>query len=238
MAMSEWRARILRQVANVESGELSTRRLCEVSAAATGTTGVGIMLLLDGLPCGSLGATDGVSALVEQLQYTLGEGPGVEAAVRGWPVIEPDIAHPTTRQWIAFAGPALEAGVRAVFAFPLRVGAARLGALDLYRDQPGSLTDAQHVEALLLADLVAAGVLAFQAGAPPGTIARELAAGADFQYVVHQASGMVAAQLGISVHLALVRLRAYAFGNERPLTAVADDVIARRLRFDDERLGP
>ena len=55
---------------------------------------------------------------------------------------------------------------------------------------------------------------------------------ADFHYVVHQASGMVSAQLGVSVGEALVRLRAYAFGNDRPLTDVARDVVARKLRFD------
>ena len=75
-------------------------------------------------------------------------------------------------------------------------------------------------------------MLALQAKAPFGKIATELEAGADFQYVVHQASGMVAAQLGVSVGQALIRLRAYAFGNDRLLTQVAQDVVARRLRFD------
>ena len=67
-----------------------------------------------------------------------------------------------------------------------------------------------------------------QANAPPGQLAVELEEGADFQYVVHQASGMVAAQLDISVGEALMRLRAYAFGNDRRLTDVAEDVVARR----------
>ena len=74
-------------------------------------------------------------------------------------------------------------------------------------------------------------VLVLQAGAPPGTLASELEAAADFHYVAHQAAGMVAAQLDVSVGQALVRLRAYAFGNERALKDVADDVVARRLRF-------
>jgi len=59
-----------------------------------------------------------------------------------------------------------------------------------------------------------------------------LGSGADFDYVVHQATGMVAAQLEVSVGQALVRLCAYAFGNDRPLTDVAWDVVARKLRFD------
>ena len=42
---------------------------------------------------------------------------------------------------------------------------------------------------------------------------------------------MVAAQLTVIVGQALIRLRAHAFGNARPLSDVARDVVARRLRF-------
>lgn len=65
-----------------------------------------------------------------------------------------------------------------------------------------------------------------------GRLAAAVEAG-DFQYAMHQASGMVAAQLEVSVGQALTRLRGYAFGNDRPLTGVAQDVVARTLRFDD-----
>ena len=102
-----------------------------------------------------------------------------------------------------------------------------------YRDRPGLLNDEQHADALVVADAAARWVLDAQAGAPSGAVAKELEAGADFQYVVHQASGMVAAQLDVSVDQALIRLRAYAFGNDRALTEVGRDVVARRLRFDD-----
>jgi hypothetical protein len=126
----------------------------------------------------------------------------------------------------------VEAGVRAIFGFPLQVGAVRLGALNLYCDRTGQLTDDQHVDALVMADVAAQAILVLQANAPPGKLAAELEAGADFQYVVHQASGMVAAQLDVSVGQAIIRLRAYAFGNDRPLLQVAEDVVSRRLRFD------
>jgi hypothetical protein len=119
-----------------------------------------------------------------------------------------------------------------VFGFPLRLGSIRLGALNLYRDRPGSLSDNEHADALVLADIAAQTVLVIQADAPPGRLAAALEAGADFQYVVHQASGMVAAQLEVSVGQALIRLRAHAFGNDRPLTEVAQDVVTRKLRFD------
>jgi hypothetical protein len=73
-----------------------------------------------------------------------------------------------------------------------------------------------------------------QADAPSGLLAAELEAGADFHHVVHQASGMIAAQLDVNVADALVRLRAHAFANDRPLAEVAADVVARRLRFAPE----
>jgi GAF domain-containing protein len=147
-------------------------------------------------------------------------------------VLEPDLVTPATPRWVAFSPAAVGAGVRAVFGFPIRVGAVRLGALNLYRDRPGPLSGEQHADALVMADVAARAVLALQAKAPEGTLAAELEAGANFQFVVHQASGMIAAQLDISVGDALVRLRAHAFTTDRPLGDVAGDVIARRMRFD------
>ncbi|HUQ63244.1 MAG TPA: GAF and ANTAR domain-containing protein [Acidimicrobiales bacterium] len=229
----ERRLRILTMLVGDTAPELETKRLCDVCQHVTGVSGAGIMLMSDDVPRGAVCTTDEVSALVERLQLELGEGPCVEAYGRDRPVLEPDLAAPVSPRWPAFTGPAVEAGVRAIFGFPLEVGAVRLGALNLYRDRPGPLTDDQHADALAMADVAAQAVIAMQASTRPGRLATELEAGADFQYVVHQASGMVAAQLEVSVGQALIRLRGYAFGNDRPLVDVAEDVVSRRLRFDD-----
>ena len=230
---SERRMRILGLLTAGGDADLETRRLCEVCAEVTGVTGAGIMLMADDVSRGSVCVTDDVSTLVERLQFELGEGPCVDACRQDRPVLEPDLAAPSTPRWLAFTGPAVEAGVRAIFGFPVQVGAVRLGALHLYCDRPGPLSDDQHADTLAMAGIAAQAVIAMQANAAPGRLARELEVGGDFQYVEHQASGMVAAQLDVSVGQALVRLRAYAFGNDRPLTRVAEDVVARRLRFDD-----
>jgi hypothetical protein len=211
---------------------LETRRLCEIGADVTGMTGAGIMLMSDEVPRGSVCSSNAVSELIEDLQYTLGEGPCVDAYRHDRPMLEPALAEPEVPRWHAFAGLALEAGAQAVFGFPMRVGAVRLGALNLYRDRTGQLTDEQHANALVMAEVAAETVLLVQADAPPGQIATELEVGADFHYSVHQAAGMVAAQLDVSVGQALVRLRAHAFAVDRPLTQVAGDVVARTLRFD------
>jgi len=211
-----------------------SKRLCEVCAEATGMTGAGIMLMSGDVPRGSVCTTDDVSDLIEQLQYDLGEGPCVDAYQNDRPVLEPDLARPRAPRWPAFTGPVVEAGARAVFGFPLQVGAVRLGALNLYCERPGPLTDDQYADALVMAAIAAQAVLVLQADAPDGKLADELEVGADFHYVVHQASGMVAAQLDVSVAQALIRLRAHAFGNDRKLADVAADVLSRKLRFDAE----
>jgi hypothetical protein len=132
---------------------------------------------------------------------------------------------------VAFSPPAVSAWAVAVFAFPLRVGAIRIGALNVYRDHPGPLDDEQYADGVVLAGVAARAVLALQADAPPGMLGAELEAGSDFRFVVHQASGMVSAQLDVTIGEALVRIRAFAFANDRSLNMVAEDVVARRLRF-------
>jgi ANTAR domain len=122
--------------------------------------------------------------------------------------------------------------VRPLLAFPLRVGGVRLGALTLHQDRPGRLSDRQYADALAVADLLLRIVLARQADAPPGILAGELLDLSDSRAEVHQASGMVSVQLGVSVGEALVRLRAHAYAEGRTLAAVGADVVARRLRMD------
>jgi GAF domain-containing protein len=229
----ERRLRILARLAGQTPAGTETRRLVEVCAEVTAMSGAGIMLMSGDVPLGSVSTTGKVSDVIEQLQFALGEGPCVDAYRQDRPVLEPDLDNPSTPRWPAFTGPAVEAGARAVFGFPLHVGGVRLGALNLYRDRPGVLSDEQHADALVMADITGRVLLLLQAGAPPGQVAAEFEAGADFQYVVHQASGMIAAQLDVPVGDALARLRAHAYGNGRTLAEVAQDVVARRLRFDD-----
>jgi len=192
--------------------ERGPARLCEGCAELTAMTGAGIMLMSGDVPQGSICSSDAVSALIEDLQYTLGEGPCVDAYEQERPVLEPDLSGAGMSRWAAFTPGAVRAGARAVFGFPLQVGAVRIGALNLYRDAPGPLDDEQHADALVLASVAARAVLGMQAGAP---------------------TGMLAAQLEVSVAEALIRLRGYAFAHDRPLRAVAEDVVARRLRLPD-----
>jgi GAF domain-containing protein len=215
-------------------GSGATSRLCQVCAEVTALSGAGIMLLADGRPQGSVCTTNDVSALIEEMQYTLGEGPCVDAFRQGRPVLVPELAETTEVRWLAFAEPVTAAGARAVFGFPVTIGDVRLGVLSLYRDQPGPLSAEQHANALAAAEVAARAILNMQADAAPGDLGAELEAGANFRFVVHQAAGMVAVQLTVPVDDALLRLRAHAFSTDRLVVDVATDVINRQLRFDPE----
>jgi hypothetical protein len=209
-------------------------RLCAVCAEVTQMTGAGIMVLWGGQPQGSVCTTDDVSARIEDLQYTLGEGPCIDAHRGHAPVAEPDLTHPAEVRWPQFARGAVAAGARAVFGFPLSVDHVHVGALNLYRDAVGPLTVDQHADAMIVSQVAARAVLGMQAEATSGALGDALEAGGNFRFVVHQAAGMVAVQLGIPVDHALARLRAHAFAGDRPLTDVALDVVARTLRLDGD----
>lgn len=116
--------------ANVADGEIIGGRLCDACLDVVALSGVGIMLTAGDTTPGALAISDDVSGTLEELQFNLGEGPGIEACDRGRPALEPDLAGAGPARWPAFAPPALRAGAAAVFGFPLLVGAVHVGALD------------------------------------------------------------------------------------------------------------
>lgn len=212
---------------------MDTALLCEVSAEVASVDGAGIMLMSRDVAAGSVATSDEVAGRIEDLQYTLGEGPCVDAYNHERPVLEADLADPITARWPGFTPGALGVGVRAIFGFPLMVGAVRLGALNLYRLQRGPLSDDAHTDALVMADVVSEAILALQAQAPPGLVSAELEQNANFRFEVAQASGMISVQLDVSLTQALVCLRSYAFAHDRPIDDVAADVVARQVHFQD-----
>lgn len=207
-------------------------RLCGVCADVVGVAGVGCTVVAGGGPPAALRASNDVAGWIEDLQNTLGEGPGIDAHRTGRPVAESDLARPHRVRWPMFAGSAVAAGAAALFSFPLRLGGVRLGALTLYQPRSGGLSDAQHADALAMADVVLQIVLGLQSDAVPGALAVELEGLTGDRAEVHQATGMVSVQLSVSVAEALARLRGRAFQEGQPLAEVAADIVGRRARFE------
>jgi hypothetical protein len=176
-------------------------------------------------------ATDEVAMRIERLQLTLGEGPCVDPSISGSPVLVPDLTDPSdvvASRWPVFAAEAAESGARAIFAFPVRIGAIGLGAVDLYRRSPGSLSG--HEMGTVLAAVDAVGLAVLEAPAQYG----DPAAPSMTDMVVHQAAGMVMGQLDSSVEDAMVRLRATAFAEGRTVNEVAADVVNGRRHLSKE----
>jgi hypothetical protein len=220
--------RVLEAVASQAPGSLA-ERLCGGAAEVLDTPGVALALLTrDDLlqtVCTTDGGRDG-----ETLQADLGEGPSYTAHRIGSPVLVGDLDLDET--WPAFGPAAAASGLRAVFAFPLRRGAVRVGSMTLYRPVAGDLTDDQHADALVFASVGLDLLLALQSGRAADELDELFLAGTGNTAQIHQASGVVAVQLGVEVGLALAVLRAHAFSAGRSLREVADDVVARRLRLD------
>jgi hypothetical protein len=172
----------------------------------------------------------------------------MEAATTGRPVLVPDLGHSTeTARWPMFAAAVAEqTKVRALFALPLQWGTVNLGVLDLYRLTAGGLSAAQYRDALSATDIAALlmlgqrtdptlGVeLGVELGEDSGISQSWLNESSGHRAEVHQATGMVLAQLEISATEALARLRAHAFVEQRLLIDIAHDVVSRRLRFTGE----
>lgn len=224
------------------------QRVCEVCVTALPVAGAALSIMTD-VNCREIVyATDVHATELEELQFTLGEGPCVEAFSTGRLMLVADLDEVPDPRWPMFAS-AARAGTpaRAAYAFPVQAGAIRVGVLDLYRVTPGPLGPTEVTAGLLVADACLWALLDGQAarrlgpdGVDGGTDGDGLDPVAGWPVVlhrdhtaVHQASGMVMAQTGGSVESALAVLRAYAYAHDRSLPEVAAAVIARRLRFDE-----
>src|SRR5262249_10076959 len=192
--------------------------------------GIGAMAMSGREHRGTLFSSDARAATMEDLQFSLGEGPCLDAYHGQRPVLVAELAE--DRGWPAFTPAATDAGVAAIFAFPLQLRSARVGALNFYRDRPGALQGDDVLGAVALSEVAVRLGPASGADSPPGWLPGGLEEATHERRGVHQATGMVSVQLGLGTQEALAILRAHAWAEGRSLGEVADDVVARRLRFD------
>lgn len=223
--------RILAVLGAAGDSDPLTVQLCGAAASLVGVSGAAVVVMSSHKRPETVCASGDLPASLAELEFALGEGPALDAHSTGQPVLEPELA--SAQRWPGFSEGALTEGAQAVFAFPLQLGAIRLGALVLCHTEPGTLGTDRLNDAVGMARIATQVVLSVQSQAPAGTLHPWLAAASPHRIVVHQATGMVAAQLKIPMGEAFVRLQAHAYAESRPLGDVADDVVARRFRFDD-----
>jgi hypothetical protein len=223
-------ARVAGRLADAERDP--EQRLCGASAAVTGVSGAGIVLMSRGQTLGNVCASDAFTEAIEDLQFAMTEGPCVDACRTKAPVLVPDLTDVPVMRWQGFREGASAAGARAAFGFPLLVGSVCIGALDLYQRRAGDLSDEQYADAVVVAHLVGRALLGWQSAAPTGALAWQLEQVPAHRAVVHQATGMVSVQARVPLDNALMLIRAHAFAEGRRIDAVASDIVGRVLRLE------
>jgi GAF domain len=207
---------------------VSSQTACDAGVRLVEASGAGLTLMNGAGRSESRYATNETGSLLDDAQFTLGEGPGPDAFRTAMPVLVDELdSGPAHRRWPLFTAAAIDAGAQAIFAFPLRTGAVRLGALVLHRTTLGPLAPDQVADALVLTDVILSLLLDEMTSVRRPLTEEIRLTGAE----IHQATGMVSVQLGVTVEEALIRLRAYAFAHDQPIAAVAHEVVARRLRM-------
>lgn len=231
------RAELGAALAGSEPGLARADRLCHACVELLGVDGAAISVTSGDSTLGTFGSSSELSRRLDEFQFTFGEGPCLEAAAQSQPVLISDFRAPDdSSRWPAYAGAVLDLGVRAVYALPVTVGAAPVGALDLFRSDPGPLSEGALAGGLLAARLATLPLLDLMhadidwTAAAGGDSWAELASLERVE--VDQATGMVMAALGVGAAEALARLRAYAFATSMTASEVAWQIVQRRLMLE------
>jgi ANTAR domain len=195
--------------------------------AVTPVTGVAVSTIGGFLAPETLSATDPVVARIDELQFDLGEGPCWDAVASGRPVSEPALRIAPRHTWPAFSAALARLEVGALFAIPMTVGPLKVGAIDLYDTHPSDpdLTEAIALAAVLGRQVVRRAIRTAASGDRLSLTDRYS------RRTIHQATGYVIAQVGVSAEDAELLIRARAFAEGRRMQDVADDILHGRRRF-------
>jgi len=210
--------------------------IADAACGALGVDGLAVSLVTAGDLTELWWCAQDISRAFEDLQLTLGEGPGMDAASSGAMVWVPDLAKVRGDRWPLLAMEAPDLAARAVFCFPLGIGAIRVGVLTAVRRTTGPLTPAQADDAMVLASALTARCLGRE-GPQMGALDVNDPLCTLQHAVVHQATGMLSVQLSLPLPQALLRLRAHTYSSGRTITDTSQDIVDRRLRLDHNGNG-
>jgi GAF domain-containing protein/ANTAR domain-containing protein len=228
---------LLLAAVNGRRGVEAADRLCAACVMLFDVDAAAISLVFEGVASGTLGSSGGPARAYDELQFTLGEGPCLDSVTLRAPVLVVDLAAPGEARWPLYGPAMLDLQIRGVYAVPVVVAGEYVGALDLFRAQPGRLEDEHFAGAIVAAELAGIPLLDLldadmraAAGDPESNAWAELNALSRAE--VSQATGMLVAQLEVEPTEALVRLRAHAYTTGQTATDVARDILDRRLRLE------
>ena len=192
--------------------------------------GASISTIAEFLGNETVAASGPLAARLDELQFDLSEGPCWDAMRQGRPVLEPDVRARPSRHWPAFSPALSQYDVGAIFAFPLAFGPLKLGAMDLYSDSPRPLSAQEQRASGILASVISRIVLdrAIRRIDEPDVVDPE---DKFSRRLIHQATGMVLAQLDISAEDARLLIQGHAFALGQTMRQIAEEILERRLDF-------
>ena len=237
------RRQLMRTAVNTAAAPITAAgHLCELCVTLLEVHGAGVSLRPDGAADATLGSAGGLVGAVAELQFTLGEGPSVDAVTFDRVVLVADLERDDGR-WPVFTPAAVAEGVGAMFVFPVRLRKTAVGSLDLIRRTSGALSTENVKLGEYAAELAAGPLREWVVNTRPGRdaddhgnqpVEDDLALE---RVEIYQATGMVMGQMDVGADEALVRLRAYAYLHDVSASEVAWRIVARRLRFTTDGDG-
>ena len=228
--MNEERWQVITRKIRAVNPELNlAQKLCLVGVEVLHAETVSLALVVDHA-YSAIAASDHLATLLDEQQFALGDGPTFDAQDSSTPIVVADTGNPKAgRKWPAFTPIAERHGIQGVFAFPLRIGMAYLGVMSAYRSRPDAPSANEYADGLILASMATADLVRHQAGVTPPDLADIFAPGLAAQSQLQIATGMVSELLNCSAVSALVRIRARAFADDKPVSEIARAIVAREL---------
>lgn len=216
----------------LRSAEIADEELSRPFALALPMGGVSISTFGELCPSETVSATDEVATRVDEIQFDLSEGPCWAALATDAPVLETDLVQRPNAAWPAFNEAVRSEPVGAVFAFPVAFGPFPLGAIDVYVPEPATIEDDTVRQAMALASAVSRRVLRRALRSIADEDDALLDRSPSSRRVVHQATGVVLAQLDISPEDAYLLLQGHAFARRTTMRRVAEEILDGTVRFE------
>ena len=218
-------------------------RLCRACVDLLDVDGASISLIKDGGSQGTFGSSGELARTLDELQFTYGQGPCLDAVETNSMVAADDLDSPGENRWPALTEQVLAHGIRSMYALPVTVAGMPIGALDLYRHRSGTLHGtaltgglwAAGLASLPLLDLMNADV-DWQAAGDGTEIFDQLASLERVE--VYQATGMIIAEFDVDAADAVARLRGHAISHDLTASAAAFRVLDHRILMIDGELRP
>lgn len=241
--MSRLRERLGAALVGAETPLAAADRLCAACVSLLDVDGASISLIRAGATQGTFGSSGELSRTLDELQFTYGQGPCLDAVETNRPVSADDLDGAGEGRWPALAGAVLAHGVRAMYALPVTVASMPIGALEMYRHRSGPLEGHALTGGLWAAGLASLPLLDLMNAEVDWQAAGDGAEGFDQlasleRVEVYQATGMIVAALDVSSADAVALLRGHAVAHGLTASEVAYRVLDRRILLTDGGLRP